>query len=98
MSSTELIKKLDEAMPRLRSQFGVDEIGLFGSQVRNDAKENSDIDVLVKLNEPSFIKLAALLNYLEMLFGKKVDITTKHKNLSPRFLKQIENEIIYAHG
>ena len=48
MSSTELIKKLDEAMPRLRSQFGVDEIGLFGSQVRNEAKENSDIDVLVK--------------------------------------------------
>ncbi len=97
MSSTELIQKLDEVMPQLRKQFGVDEIGLFGSQVRNEGKENSDIDILVKLNEPSFIKLAGLLNFLENLFGKKVDITTKHKNLSPRFLNQIEKEIIYAH-
>lgn len=39
MSSTEFIQKLDEVMPQLRSQFGVDEIGLFGSQVRNDANE-----------------------------------------------------------
>lgn len=83
-------------MPIMKSRFGVEEIGLFGSYARNDTKADSDLDFLVKLYEPSFFKLAGLLNYLENLFHSKVDITTKHKYLSTRFLKAIESEIIYA--
>lgn len=77
-------------------RYGVEEIGLFGSYARNETRPESDLDFLVKLNEPSFYKLAGLLNYLESIFQLKVDITTKHKFLSERFLKSIENEIIYA--
>ncbi len=83
-------------MPKLKNDFGVEEIGLFGSAVRNEVTTSSDIDVLVKLQQPSFIKLAGLLNYLENLLHTKVDITTKHKHLSPRFLKTIERDIVYA--
>lgn len=83
-------------MPAMKTKFGVEEIGLFGSYARNEMKAGSDLDFLVKLNEPSFLKLASLLNFLENLFHSKVDITTKHKHLSARFLKTIESEIIYA--
>lgn len=83
-------------MPKLKKDFGVEEIGLFGSAARNETNTVSDVDVLVKLQKPSFIKLAGLLNYLEALLHTKVDITTKHKYLSPRFLKTIERDIVYA--
>ena len=96
MTSTDIIQKLKDEMPLLRSRYGVDEIGLFGSYVRNQAIPGSDVDILVKFSQPSFLKLAGLLNYLENLFKSKVDITTKHSRLSPRFLKRIEKEIVYA--
>ncbi len=96
MTSVEIIQKLKEELPFLRSRFGVDEIGLFGSYVRNEAEVDSDVDILVKLKQPSYLKLAGLLTYLENLLSKKVDITTKHTQLSPRFLNRIEKEIIYA--
>ena len=96
MTGPEIIQILHKEMPLLRSQFGVDEIGLFGSYVRNEASANSDVDLLVKLNRPSFLKLAGLLNHLESILQKKVDITSKHAHLSSRFLKRIEKEIMYA--
>ena len=83
-------------MSAMNKRFGVIEIGLFGSYVRNEAGENSDVDLLVKLREPDFLKLAGLLNYIEKLLQKRIDITTKHPALSQRFLKKIEKEIIYA--
>lgn len=96
MTSKEVIARLRLEMPVLKTQYGVEEIGVFGSYARNEVTENSDLDLLVKLEYPTFLKLAGLLNYLERLFSTRVDITTKHKHLSPRFLQAIEKEIIYA--
>lgn len=96
MSSKEIIEQLRAEMPVLKTRYGVEEIGVFGSYARNDIKESSDLDLLVKLGKPTFLNLAGLLNYLEKMFHIRVDITTKHKHLSPRFLQAIEKEIIYA--
>ena len=96
MNSQEIIQALRSEMPKLKSDFGVEEIGLFGSAARNEITSSSDIDVFVKLQQPSFIKLAGLLNYLENLLHSRVDITTNHKHLSPRFLKTIERDLVYA--
>jgi predicted nucleotidyltransferase len=54
------------------------------------------VDILVKLKKPEFLKLAGLLNHVENILKKKVDITTRHSRLSPRFLNRIEKEIRYA--
>ncbi len=96
MKPQEIISKLKAEMPLLKNKYGVEEIGLFGSYARNEMKAGSDLDFLVKLNKPTFLNLAGLLNFLEQLFQTKVDITTKHAHLSTRFLKAIESEIIYA--
>ena len=83
-------------MPVMRQQFGVDAIGLFGSYARNEQKDNSDIDVLVKFREPQLKALIGLLDFLENAFSKKVDIVTDGKQLSERFRKMVNSEIIYA--
>ena len=96
MNSQEIITTLRNELPKLKNDFGVEEIGLFGSRARDEANSTSDIDVLVTLQKPSFLKLAGLLNHLETLLKSRVDITTKHKHLSPRFLKTIERDLVYA--
>jgi len=96
MTSTEIIVKLREELPVMRQRFGVDAIGLFGSYARNEQKDNSDIDVLVKFRQPELRALVGLLDFLESLFSRKVDIVTDGKQLSERFRRMVKSEIIYA--
>lgn len=80
------------------NEFGVVNVGLFGSYVRNEQKENSDIDLLIKFNESkeNFDNFMNLCFYLDTLFeGKKVDVVT-YNSLSPYIGKHILNETHYA--
>ena len=76
--------------------YGVSEIGIFGSVVRGEAQENSDIDVLVEFRRTiGFVTFMRLSFYLEELFGKKVDLVTKNA-LKPRIGKVILDEVVYV--
>lgn len=75
--------------------FGVTEIGLFGSYVRDEQTENSDIDFLVDYNleEINFKKYFLFCEYLENLFkDHKVEIVTKNglsEFIGPHILKSV---------
>ncbi len=77
--------------------FGVAKIGLFGSFVRGEQKEASDVDVLVQF-EPSkktyknFIRLAY---FLEDLFNRKTELVTL-ESLSPFLKPHILKEVSYV--
>ena len=49
----QLRNALQEAQRRISSEFLVDRIILFGSVVRGEADEESDVDLLIVLREPS---------------------------------------------
>ena len=78
-------------------QYGVKQIGLFGSFVRNEGTEESDIDFLVDFEkEKKTLKnLVNLGDFLETVFGKKVDIVTP-QGLSPYIGPYILKEVQYA--
>lgn len=54
----------------------IDKAWIFGSYSRGEEKENSDIDILVKYDEDgvSLLTHARILNQLEKLLGKSVDL------------------------
>ncbi|MEW5901216.1 MAG: nucleotidyltransferase family protein [Acidobacteriota bacterium] len=80
----------------LREKYGVREIGIFGSYVRNDNRKNSDIDILVELEKPmGFFKFIKLERYLSELLGTKVDLVTKNA-LKPHIGQRILAEVIYV--
>jgi predicted nucleotidyltransferase len=58
-------------------QLGVRKIGVFGSYAKSRETKKSDIDFLVEFDEPSFDRFMALIEFLEKLFGKKVDVLTR---------------------
>lgn len=75
----------------LHTKYGVRSLILFGSVARDEQREDSDVDVLVDM-PPHLLDACAAADYLEELLGCKVDLVRRHKNLSPFFLKQIQND------
>ena len=89
----ELIQKHKD---ELREQYGLKEIGVFGSYVRGAQREDSDLDVLIEFEKPvGFVKFLKLENRLSELLGIKVEIVTK-KALKPFIGKRILQEVIYV--
>jgi predicted nucleotidyltransferase len=75
--------------------YGVQRIGLFGSFVRGDNNSDSDIDFLVDFykEKKTLHNLIYLGDYLEDLFGRKVDLVTPQglsKYIGPRILKEVQ--------
>ena len=91
----DVIETLRKHGREIRERYGVRRIGVFGSFVRGDQKEESDIDVLVEFDEPTFDNFMNLSFYLEELFGRKVDLVTT-KGLSPYIRPIVEKEVIWC--
>jgi len=81
LSHTEIMDVLKNDKAFLRKEFGVINIGLFGSYAKGNQKEDSDIDFLVELQEPRFEWLAGLQIYLETKFGRKIELGGGPKKL-----------------
>jgi predicted nucleotidyltransferase len=80
----------------LKENYKVDEIGLFGSYVRNEQHGKSDLDILVTFTEtPDLFQFIALENYLTDLLGVKVDLVMKD-GIKPRLKDRILNEAVYV--
>jgi len=93
--SLEEIKKIiSKHKKELKEKYGVKEIGVFGSLVRGELKEESDIDILVEFEKPiGLFKFLELEEYLSNLLGKKVDLVSK-KALKPHIGKYILEEVV----
>ncbi len=93
----ELEKKkqlLNKIKTDLKSQYGVTRIGIFGSHARDEAHEDSDIDILVDLDGSiGLMKFVELENYLSEILGCKVDLVIS-ENLKPQIGKNILREVI----
>jgi hypothetical protein len=92
----EIRRVIDENRSVLQDKFHVREIGVFGSFVRGEQDENSDIDILVTFHEPiGFIKFMQLEFYLSELCKRKVDLVTREA-LKPHIGTHILKEIQYV--
>jgi predicted nucleotidyltransferase len=95
MRQQEIVEKLKKLKSTLKDDFGVDEIILFGSVARDEANENSDIDILVKGDIQNLFVLSNLNLFLEDKLNSKVDIGT-YNSIRPFIKKRIEKELIYV--
>jgi hypothetical protein len=88
---------LKEHKQELRTRYGVKEIGLFGSYVKDEENDKSDLDILVEFEPTSkidLIEFVELEDYLSELLGIKVDLVMKSA-LKPRIGKHILKEVVY---
>lgn len=89
-------KKLAALKPTLKEKFKVERIGLFGSYVKGEQKEESDLDILVEFSEPvGLFQFIELENFLREELGVKVDLVMR-KSLKNRIKERIIKEAIYV--
>jgi uncharacterized protein len=95
MGFDEIRKRILDNRQKIR-QYGVNRIGFFGSSVRGEQRENSDIDLLVFFDEGklSFSSYMDLNFYLEDILHAKVDLLTPEQ-ISPYIMPYIQKEIRY---
>jgi predicted nucleotidyltransferase len=93
-----IINYLSEHKDEFSQKFGITKLGLFGSYVRDEAKNSSDVDILIELeNNLTNIheKKLEFKKTLEDFFHLKVDIA-REKYLKPLSKQEILKEVEFV--
>ncbi|GBD88235.1 nucleotidyltransferase domain protein [bacterium BMS3Abin03] len=86
--------KLRTELPKLKKEFNVKTIEVFGSYIKNKQTKKSDIDLLITFTiTPGLLKFIALENYLSDLLQIKVDLIMKN-SIKQRLRKNILSETV----
>lgn len=94
MNRQKILGILRTLKPDLTARFGVTRLALFGSTARDEARENSDIDIVVAFDGPATSKKYFGVQFLlEDQLGRPVDLVTE-KALRPELKPFIEREAI----
>jgi predicted nucleotidyltransferase len=98
MPKLEIIKETLSAKKSKLRELGISRIGVFGSTVRGEACNDSDIDILIDLaedNQLTYISLIELEQKLSEELNSKVDLVIQ-KDLKPNIGKKILEEVEYV--
>ena len=96
MNRQEILTRLTNHAGQIRQLFSVRKLSIFGSVARDQADENSDVDILVEFaKKPNFDCFMDLKFYLEDLLGTRIDLVTRNA-LRPRMSQLIEQELIHV--
>lgn len=94
MTKNAVLERLYKNLKFIRSRFGVKHLSIFGSIARDQAREKSDVDILVSFEKKaSFDAFMDLKFYLEELLSTSVDLVTE-KAMRPEIRSSIEKELI----
>jgi len=87
-----ILEKLRALKPEIKEGYKVRSIALFGSWVRGEQSETSDIDLLVEFEDQAdLIDWMGLEEFLEEHLGRRVDLVPK-RALRPEFRDQVFRE------
>ncbi len=95
MTREEFFTRIESHRTELEAA-SIERIGVFGSVARNEARPDSDIDVLVEFREsPDLIDFILLKQRLERILGTNVDLVTPN-GLKARIRDTVLAEVRYA--
>jgi len=94
MRRVEVIALVSARRDEIVQRFGVRSLSLFGSVARDEARPDSDVDVLVEFEGPTtFDRHMGLLVFLEDLLGRRVDVLTA-TGIKPRLRPLIDQDLV----
>ena len=99
LTKDQIIEKIKELLPKLKRDFKVKKIGLFGSYSNGTQTEDSDIDLIVEFEQPIGLAFMDMIDVLENTLNKKVDVLTPEGIKSIRVndvAEQIIKSVIYV--
>jgi predicted nucleotidyltransferase len=91
----EILTVLRNYKPELMKKYPIKSLALFGSYARNEATEESDIDVMVEFNGTIGIGFIRMALELEDIFRHKVDLVSRG-SFDDRDMEYVGPDLIYA--
>lgn len=89
------IKQIKQKIKPVIDKHGIDEVYLFGSYARGEANSNSDVDIYCSSGDiETLINEVELIEELEEVLNKKVDIVTIGSQMHECLRKQLEEDKI----
>jgi hypothetical protein len=94
MTRDDIIAKLKQAAPALRDK-GVTRLAIFGSRARGDAREDSDLDVLIDVDDARFkgLDLVRAQDIVKQATGLETQVEMR-RSIEPRFATRIADDLI----
>jgi predicted nucleotidyltransferase len=96
MDKDKIISVLQDFKKRYSAQFGIQSLGIFGSVARGDDREDSDVDIVVKIDPPNLITLSRIRLEIEEMIHKHVDIVHYRQRMNKLLKKRIDSEAVYV--
>ena len=94
MGIDEILKDKREEILQIAARHGARNVQVFGSLARGEARPDSDVDILVKLElGRSLLDLIAIKQDLEDLLGRQVDVVTEAA-ISPYIREEVLKEAV----
>ena len=91
----QILATLREQHAVLSRHYPIHRLALFGSWARGDAREDSDVDILVDVDPTIGLRFVDLGDQLEEALGRRVDLVSR-RAIKPSYWKRIETELIDA--
>jgi predicted nucleotidyltransferase len=96
MNRAVVLQQLASSKAELARRYGVTRLALFGSVVRDSARPDSDVDILVAFDGPATSsRYFGVQFFLEDLIGRRVDLVTD-KALRPELRPFVEREAVHV--
>ena len=92
----DVLRVLGSHRAELADRYGVTRLGIFGSVARNEASDDSDVDIVVETQVPDLLMMVNLKEDLEQLLQRKVDLVRYRVRMNPFLKKRIDNEARYV--
>lgn len=92
---SEIIQLLQLNKRELVRKYNLKSLALFGSFIREEATEESDIDILVEFEKPIGLDFVLLADELEEILGVKVDLVTPN-SIKPKMFEYIKRDLVYV--
>ncbi len=95
MKKQHILDYLRQHKEAFRQKYAVEQIGLFGSYARDEATQESDVDIFVRM-KPDLFMMVGLKREIEEDLSRPVDIIRDHKNIRPSLRQMIQQDITYV--
>jgi len=93
-SLPKILAILRQLQDEIRQKYRAEIVGVFGSYARDEARQHSDVDILVRFLEgASLFDLVGLAEFLEENLGIKVDIVSE-RAIRPELQERILSEVV----
>lgn len=71
-------------------------MGVFGSVARNQSRDDSDVDVIIAVDQPNLVALSHIRQDIEELVKRHVDLVQYRVNMRKTLKERIDREAVYV--